>query len=96
MASRKLSKCVSAAIKAHNALSRPSLLLRSRPLSACAHFSSRSSPSSFIFRPYSFIGVSGNGITSATPAASRGQLLPLSLQFPSLRRFSDKADQVRG
>ncbi|XP_020882881.1 chaperone protein ClpB4, mitochondrial-like [Arabidopsis lyrata subsp. lyrata] len=95
MASRRLSKSVSAAIKAHNALSRPSILLRSRALSACAHFSSRSSSNSFLFRPNSFIGVSGNGITSsATQAASRGQLLPLSLQFPSPRSFSDKSDQT--
>ncbi|KAG7567657.1 Clp ATPase C-terminal [Arabidopsis thaliana x Arabidopsis arenosa] len=94
MASRRLSKSVSAAIKAHNALSRPSILLRSRALSACAHFSSRSSSNSFLSRPDSFIGVSGNGITSVTQAASHGQLLPLSLQFPSPRRFSDKSDQT--
>ncbi|CAA7019682.1 unnamed protein product [Microthlaspi erraticum] len=87
MASRRFSKSVSAAIKAHNAFSKPSLLLRSRPLSAsAAHFSSsRSSPNSFLSRPNSFIG---NKITSASQAAPRGQLLPLSLQFPSLHRFS--------
>ncbi|CAH8335735.1 unnamed protein product [Eruca vesicaria subsp. sativa] len=84
MASRRLSKSVSVAIKAYNALSRPSLLLRSRALSASAHhFSS----SSFLLRPRSFIGAPGNPITSATHAATRGQLLPLSLQLPSPRRF---------
>lgn len=87
MASRRLSKSISVAIKVHNALSRkPSLLLRSRALLASAHhFSS----SSFLLRPSSFIGAPRNGITSATQAAPpRGaQLLPLSLQFPSPRRF---------
>ncbi|XP_010419327.1 PREDICTED: chaperone protein ClpB4, mitochondrial-like [Camelina sativa] len=92
MASRRLSKSVSAAIKAHNAFSRP-LLPRCRAISACAQFSSRSSPNSFFSRPNPFIGASGDGITSVTQGAFRGQLLPLSLQFPSMRRFSDKSDQ---
>ncbi|KAG2308283.1 hypothetical protein Bca4012_082649 [Brassica carinata] len=85
MASRRLSKSVSLAIKVHNALSRPSLLLRARALSAAAHhFSSSSS----LLRPSFFIGAPGNRITSATQAATRGgQLLPLSLQLPSPRRF---------
>lgn len=89
MAYRRLSKSISLAIKAHNALSRrPSLLFRSRALSASAHhFSS----SSFLLRPSSFIGAPNNGIiTPATLAAPRsGQLLPLSLQLqlPSPRRF---------
>ncbi|ESQ46563.1 hypothetical protein EUTSA_v10000031mg [Eutrema salsugineum] len=89
MASRRLSKPVSLAIKSHNAFSRPSLL-RSRAISASAHFSSSSSPISSLFRPNSFIGVSGN----VTQAASRGQLLPLSFQFPSPRRFSVSAAQT--
>ncbi|KAJ4902968.1 Chaperone protein ClpB4 [Raphanus sativus] len=87
MASRRLSKSISVAIKVHNALSRkPSLLLRSRALLASAHYFSSSS---FLLRPSSFIGAPRNGITSATQAAPpRGaQLLPLSLQFPSPRRF---------
>lgn len=92
MASRRLSKSALATIKAHNAFSRPSLLLRSRAISSSfAHFSSRSSPNSFIFRPNSFIGVAGNGFPSVTQAAAHG----LSLQFPSLRRFSATAAQVR-
>ncbi|VVB17271.1 unnamed protein product [Arabis nemorensis] len=92
MASRRLSKSASVAI---NAFSKPSLLPRSRALSASAHFfSSRSSSDSFPFRPNSFIGVSGNGITSVARAASHGQLLPLSLQFPSPRRFSVTAAQT--
>ncbi|KAG5401476.1 hypothetical protein BRARA_D01521 [Brassica rapa] len=90
MAYRRLSKSISAAIKVHNALSRPSLLLRSRALSAAAHFNS----SSFLLRPSSFIGAPRNGITSATQATSRGQMLPLSLQLPSPRRFmSTDGDQ---
>lgn len=80
MASRRLSKSASAAIKAHYAFSRPSLLFRSRAISA-------SNP--FLLQANSFIGVSENGFTS------HGQLLPLSFQFPSLRCFSDTADQVR-
>ena len=84
MAYRRLSKSVSAAIKVHNALSRPSLLLRSRALSASAHIISSTS---FLRQPSSFIGAPRNGITSATQEAPRGQLLPLSLQLPFLRRF---------
>ncbi|EOA29374.1 hypothetical protein CARUB_v10025661mg [Capsella rubella] len=96
MASRRLSKSVSAAIKAHNAFSRPSLLPRCRAISACANFSSHSSPNSFFSRPNPFIGVSRDGTTSATRAPTRGRLFPLSLQFPSLRRFSDISDQSDG
>ncbi|CAA7032954.1 unnamed protein product [Microthlaspi erraticum] len=85
MASRRLSKY---------AFSKPSLLLHSRAISgSSAHFSSRSSPKSFPFRPSSFIGVSGNGIASVTRAATYGQLLPSSFHFPSSRCFSDTAFQ---
>ncbi|CAH2061077.1 unnamed protein product [Thlaspi arvense] len=88
MASRRLSQ------SALNAFSRPSLLFRSRAISASAHFSSRSSRNSFIFRPNSFIGVSGNGLPPITQPAAHGQLLPLSLRFPSPRRFSATAAQT--
>ncbi|CAA7024464.1 unnamed protein product [Microthlaspi erraticum] len=91
MASRRLFKSFSAAIKAHNAFSRPSP--QSRAFSAAAYFSSTAFPNSFLFRPNSYIGVSGNGITSVTQAAALGQLLPHSFHFPSPRRFSAK---VRG
>ncbi|CAA7038006.1 unnamed protein product [Microthlaspi erraticum] len=79
MASRRLSKY---------SFSKPSLLLHSRAISgSSAHFSSRSSPKSFPFRPSTFTGVSGNGLTSVTRAATYDQLLPSS------RCFSDTAYQ---
>ncbi|XP_010429507.1 PREDICTED: chaperone protein ClpB4, mitochondrial [Camelina sativa] len=87
MASRRLSKSLSSAIKAQYTLSRPSLLLRSHPLSSSAHYFT--SP-----RPNSFIGLAGNNNSSVTQAtASHSRLFPLSLQFPSPRSFSSSSAQ---
>ncbi|CAL9233969.1 unnamed protein product [Arabidopsis halleri] len=91
MASRRLSKSVSAAIKAQYTLSKPSLLLRSRPLSSSPHYTS---PNSSIFRPNSFIGITANNNSSITQTTAHGQLFPLSLQFPSPRRFSTTTAQI--
>lgn len=88
MATRRLSKsAASAAIRAYNTFSRPSLLLRSRAISASGHhFTSISSPNSFLLRPNSSIGA----------ITSHGQPLPLPFQFLSPRRLSATAAQVRG
>ncbi|KAL1224688.1 Chaperone protein ClpB4 [Cardamine amara subsp. amara] len=87
MASRRLSKSVSSAIiKAQSAYSRPSLLLRSRALSASSHYNSS------LFRPNSFIGIPGNTFSSVTLHGHR-HLIPLSFQFPSPRRFSTTGAQ---
>ncbi|XP_010417276.1 PREDICTED: chaperone protein ClpB4, mitochondrial [Camelina sativa] len=91
MASRRLSKSLSSAIKAQYTLSRPSLLLRSRPLSSSAHH--YISPNSSIFRPNSFIGLTGNNNSSVTQSASHSRLFPLSLQFPSPRSFATSTAQ---
>ncbi|EOA26518.1 hypothetical protein CARUB_v10022572mg [Capsella rubella] len=92
MASRRLSKSITSAIKAQYTYSRPSLLLRSRSLSASAH---NISPNSSIFRPTSFIGdgLAGKYNSSVTSAAANGQFLPLSFQFPSPRSFSTSTAQ---
>ncbi|CAE6007724.1 unnamed protein product [Arabidopsis arenosa] len=85
MASRRLSKSASVAIKAQYTFSRPS-----RAISVCAHFSSRSSSNSFLFRPNSFIR---NGFPSVTQTEAHGQLFPISFQFPSPRHFASLTNQ---
>ncbi|KAG7567655.1 ATPase AAA-type core [Arabidopsis thaliana x Arabidopsis arenosa] len=85
MASRRLSKSASVAIKAQYTFSRPS-----RAISGYAHLSSRSSSNSFLFRPNSFIR---NGFPSVTQIEAHGQLFPISFQFPSPRHFASLTNQ---
>ncbi|KAF3494143.1 hypothetical protein DY000_02057049 [Brassica cretica] len=93
MASRRLSKSASAAIRAYHAFSTPSLLLRHRAISAASahHFTSRSSPTSSLLRPNFSIGAPVN---AANSIAHGRQLLPLPFQFLSPRRFSATAAQT--
>ncbi|CAN8287816.1 unnamed protein product [Cochlearia groenlandica] len=86
MASRRLSKSVSIAIKAHNnnnACSKPCLLLLLRCRSV-------STSASFNIRPISFVGFAGNSFSSSSLIrdVAHGGYLPLSLRFSSPRCFT--------